>query len=648
MNELETIRLVLAKTARRRRLAHALMGLWKGALTGAVLLLVTLGIYKLAPIPPEALYGVAGAAVLCVVVGFVWGWSRSVTLMDTARWVDSKKHFQERLSTALEMAESRMDDHWKNLVVADAAARLKEVDAKQLLPISLTKASRWALACLLVTACLGFVPEYRTKAYVQKKKDAEIIKETGKQLVELTRRTLEQRPPAMEPAQKALNDVNQLGEHFAKGQLSRGDALKDLASAMQKLKDETKDMRQNQAFKALDKAAKAASKGSSQSSADMQKQMDALQQQMQNQNSNPDALDKLKKDIDKAQEAAASLGKMDQKSREEAEKRLQAQLADLAKEAHEMGMNLPQLDEAIAALANAQPDQVLKDLQMAEIELEKLRDMAKSLEKLQMQMDKLGKDLAEQLKNGQVEAAQSTLAKMQQELDKQSLTPEQLKKMMEQVAAAQKPGEEYGEAGKHLKEATKKMSEGDKTAAKESLAAASKELGKMVSEMGDAQSILQSLEALQQAQMAIGNGQSWANMPQKGRGKGKGKGEGEESSGGGFGTWHDEESWMYPEFKDKWDNNGQAQQQGLDSRSTKDKDAALADNLLATKVKGQMTPGGPMPSITMKGVSIKGNSKVQIQEMVGAAQSDAQGALSQDQVPRAYQGAVKDYFNDLK
>jgi hypothetical protein len=34
--------------------------------------------------------------------------------------------------------------------------------------------------------------------------------------------------------------------------------------------------------------------------------------------------------------------------------------------------------------------------------------------------------------------------------------------------------------------------------------------------------------------------------------------------------------------------------------------------------------------------------------MVGAAQSEAQGALSQDQVPRAYKGAVKDYFNDLK
>ena len=66
------------------------------------------------------------------------------------------------------------------------------------------------------------------------------------------------------------------------------------------------------------------------------------------------------------------------------------------------------------------------------------------------------------------------------------------------------------------------------------------------------------------------------------------------------------------------------------------------------KVKGQINPGGPMPSITLKGVSIKGMSKVDFKEVANAAQSDAQSALSQDQVPRAYQSAVRDYFDDLK
>jgi hypothetical protein len=55
-----------------------------------------------------------------------------------------------------------------------------------------------------------------------------------------------------------------------------------------------------------------------------------------------------------------------------------------------------------------------------------------------------------------------------------------------------------------------------------------------------------------------------------------------------------------------------------------------------------------MPSITLKGVSIKGQSKVAYEESATAAQSDAQSALSQEKVPRAYQGAVRDYFDDLK
>ena len=55
-----------------------------------------------------------------------------------------------------------------------------------------------------------------------------------------------------------------------------------------------------------------------------------------------------------------------------------------------------------------------------------------------------------------------------------------------------------------------------------------------------------------------------------------------------------------------------------------------------------------MPSLTLKGLSIKGQSKVDYVEAATAAQSDAQSALSQEKVPRAYRGAVRDYFDDLK
>ena len=97
---------------------------------------------------------------------------------------------------------------------------------------------------------------------------------------------------------------------------------------------------------------------------------------------------------------------------------------------------------------------------------------------------------------------------------------------------------------------------------------------------------------------------------------------------------------------EQFDNSG-VQRPDMDPRGPTERSDDLNPNLTPTKVKGQMSPG-PMPSITLKGLSIKGQSSVPYQEAAAAAQAEAQSALNQDQVPRAYQGAVRDYFDDLK
>ena len=102
------------------------------------------------------------------------------------------------------------------------------------------------------------------------------------------------------------------------------------------------------------------------------------------------------------------------------------------------------------------------------------------------------------------------------------------------------------------------------------------------------------------------------------------------------------------QWNDRWDNSGVVRPDSDPRGHTDRGEGELSDALKPTKVKGQFSPGGQMPSITLKGVSIKGQSGVAYQEAVAAAQSEAQSALNQDRVPRAYQGAVKDYFDDLK
>src|SRR5579871_4021413 len=145
--------------------------------------------------------------------------------------------------------------------------------------------------------------------------------------------------------------------------------------------------------------------------------------------------------------------------------------------------------------------------------------------------------------------------------------------------------------------------------------------------------------------MCIGNCSGWG--PSSGR-PGAGKGG---QPGHGVGTWADEDSgWMQDpqNLADGWDNSG-VERPDMEGRGVTDRgEGELVDGMKPDKVKGQFTPGGQMPSITLKGVSIKGTSTVQFEQAATAAQSDAQSALNQEKVPRAYQGAVRDYFDDMK
>ena len=642
MSELQIIESALEVAARRRRWARALRGLWQGLLAGAVLSLLLIGAWHLLPLPLWLLTVAAIVPFLSALVGLVIAGWRKPELNEVARWVDTRQHLQERVSTALEVAAGQGAGTWRDLVVTDAAEHMKGLDLRRLVPFHLPRATRWALVILALGAGLGFVPEYRSKSYLQKKAEAQNIKEVGKQLADLTRRNLVKRPPILEPTQKALEAVTEVGDRLSMKAMTRSEALKDLANVAEKLKDELKEMGRDPALKKLEQVARASGGNDSQTAGGLQKQMESLQKQLGAPTGNPDALDKFKKELEKLQEAAKGMADKNSPASDAERQKLSESLSALSKEMQEMGIQMPQLDEAIAALAANRTDLVLKDLQSSLTDLEKLRDMAKSLQQLQQQMEKMGKDLAEQLKNGQPEAAQMTLQKMISQLKSANLSPEQLQKMLGEISKAVDPAGSYGKAGEHLKDAAAQMRAGDKPAAGKALAAAAKELGDLMQQLNDAQSMAASLESLNQASMFIGAGQGWRTSNQPGynpRGKGP---------GGGVGTWSDSTTEWDGLYNDRWDNSGIVRPDE-DARGHSDRgEGDLNEALRPTKIKGQFKSGGPMPSITLKGVSIKGQSKVAYEQAAAAAQSDAESALSQEKVPRAYQGAVRDYFDDLK
>ncbi|MCS1408958.1 MAG: hypothetical protein M2R45_02137 [Verrucomicrobia subdivision 3 bacterium] len=641
MSDLEAIRSVLDKAARRRRWVRAWNGLFSGLFIAALVWLLVIVKFKLLPLPFGTLGGAGILAVLLVVGGFVWGLWRKDSWLETARWLDYKLGFKERLSAAIEF--SRSPGPWGDVLLRDGAKCVAKIQANQLLPYHLPKIARWTVLLLFVGATLGFVPEYRSQKYLDAQREQAVIKETGQQLESFAQRSLQQRPPKMKPTEKAMVSVEELGEQLQSAKLTRADALEKIASVTQKLKAEAKDLNENPAFKRLRQAARTPPNASSSSAASLQKKIQALQQQMADNSGDPDTLQKLKHKMNQLQSAAASMNSSEIGMSPEMKQQMASSMASLAQMAQQQGVSLPDLEDAISALQYGEVDQFLKALDSAQIDLDKMLEMAKAMKKMQMEMAELGRDLGEQLEKGQAQAAHERLLDMIRKLQSGSLDSGELQKLADEVSRALDPAGDYGAVRKHLEQALQQCQGGNLRKGAQSLQSAADELKRLMGQFGDVQSLMASLDALQKAQMCVGNCTGWGMATTMAGFKPGGK------PGRGVGTWADENNgWFYFPETGRWNNSGIVQPE-LEPRGHTDRGEGdgLA-GMIPTKIRGRFTPGGPMPSITLQGVSIKGESRmVNIEEAIATAQDEAQSALSQQKIPRAYQQAVRSYFDDM-
>ena len=207
-----------------------------------------------------------------MLTGVIAGGWRHQSVGETARWVDSRRHLQERLSTALEVARGDRSESWRELLVGDAVNHAKQLDPRQLVKFKLPRVSRWAFLLLALGIGLLFVPVYRTHAYAEKQNETKVIKEVGRQLVELTKHSLFNRPPALEATEKSMEAVSDLGDQFNKRAVTKDQALKDLTKMSDRLKDELKDLTKDPALRRMEQAAR--SEATSPEAEQLQKQID--------------------------------------------------------------------------------------------------------------------------------------------------------------------------------------------------------------------------------------------------------------------------------------------------------------------------------------------------------------------------------------
>ncbi len=641
MSDLQIIQATLEQTARRCRVAAGVRWLWRGLLGGAMLALVVAVAYKVFPFDFNLVALFSLAPVAGGLGGFLWGWLRSPSLQTVARWVDAKMGTRERLGTALELAARPEPAGWRELVLADAAGTAKTVDPKQLAPLLLTLPGRWGFVLLLLIFGLGWVPEHRNAQQIQQASDQQNIQATGRQLSELTRRSLEQRLPLAPQAREALAGVQELGLELEKKTLTRDEALQDLAKHSDRLKNQADELARNPMVQNLQQAARQGNQTDLNPDA-LRQRMEALQKSAAAAAS-PEQMEKLQAQLEKLQEAAQGNGSRQDAAGANARQEMARSLGSLAQEARDMGLALPQLEAAMAALSANQTELLLENLQATLSDLEKLRDTAKTLQQLQAQMEKLGKNLGEQLSKGQVEAAQSTLRKMARELERSGLNLEQMAKMLQEVQEALDPASKYGDVAQDLKQALQEMKSGQCSAAGQSLQAAAGKLDKLMQQMGDAAQMMAALDNLNEAAAAIGSGQGWRAAK-----SGKYGTRPTKRPGSGVGTWAADGLADTAEMTGGWDNTG-SERPNMKPRGFSDRgEGGPVEGMKPDRVKGSFSPGGPMPSVTLKGVSIRGQSRVALQEAAVAAQSEAESAVTQDRVPRAYQDSVRQYFDDLK
>jgi hypothetical protein len=631
----------LKRAGNRRRWHQSWVGLWKGFFWGALLWLTTLVIFKLLPIPFSSLAWAGIAWTAMTVIGLLWNLIKPIDLSETAQWVDDQCGLKERFTAVLEFQEK---EHWGNVILNDAKSFLDRIQPKNLIKFHLPSLAKWSVIILAVSAGLGFVPEYRTEAYLEKQREEAVIKSTGEHLVKFIRQEIKQRPPALKPTESAMAEIEQLGTQLSKAKLTRSNALKDLVKVTEKLKKEHASLDRNPALKRMQKAARTPTGNApSESLNAMQKRMNSLKQQLGEKMAEQAGLQEMQRKLDQLKQAASGLQTPEGGMNEALQQSLAQQLGEMAQNASQMGMSAEQLDAALSSLKAGDIEKFLKNLNEAQVDLEKMAQMAKELQNLQMQMSQIGKDLAEQLEKGQAKFARQNLLDKADKLLSGKLSKEDMEKMLKELENAIPEADEYGKVQDLLKQASKQMKQGDQKGASQSMQAAADELKNLMDQFGDMESLMASLDNLMTAQMCVGNCIGWGQCSKPGFKPG-GK------PGGGVGTWGEEGGdWLYnTQQQQAFDNSGVERPDMASKGHTNRGEGELVEGLTPTKVKGQFNPGAPMPSITLKGLSIKGQSRVEFTETITAAQTDAESALSQQRVPRAYQNAVRDYFDDLK
>lgn len=357
---------------RRARVQQTLLWLPRSLLPGLVAGIALFVAARFVPLRPAAELAALTAllALAGLLVMLAWVWLRPRSALASARRFDLEFHLGERISTALELIEGRIEstDELTGFQIEDAWSRGQVVKAGDMLPLKSDRRA-WTVVLLAVIALviLYMLPNPQTPVTSQRTGAEVAIEAAAEEVERITQELAADTRLSDEDRQALLEQLNQTRQILRDEQVSPEEAFASLSD----------------------------------SQAQLQERAESLNQQMQAQQS---ALQQAAQTIQDAGSPAAQQ---------------QAQ----QQEAADAIPTLDQLRQSMDGMSEAQRQQMADALEQAAAQLEQTNpEAAQAL-----------RDAAEALRNGDMEAAQQALQEAMQALQEQQQAQQQQQQSAQQM-----------------------------------------------------------------------------------------------------------------------------------------------------------------------------------------------------------------------
>lgn len=513
-----------------------------------------------------------GLAGLALLASTVWAWVKRPDSLTAAIILDKAAGLKERTSTGLCCLGS--EDPFARAAVVDAESANRKVTPRVFIRLSWPSSLSWAGAALagaVVVSLLPIGPLHAAEATHKEREEVlrAKVQRVQRRLQELQEKT--EKNPALGELKSRLASIDQLPpEKLLTAESTRREAIKKIDSLADALKKEEGEREQ------VMKDVKRMFRG-----------LKATQP--------PET---------PAEKLSQALAQGDFRSARQAVDAMREQLARMAQEE----------DPAKQKELQRQLQELAKKLEQAAQQKDRKEDLRKELEKSGID-PKTAERVLEQL-------TKEDLQKVQEELQKNGASKQQMNEMLQKLAAAQKSGQQGSELAEAMQKAAQAMQSSSAADAAAQLEQAADQLNSMEmldQQLGELQSTLQDLQDMKNDMARSDPG----NCPSC-----NGRGCSRCNSGGGQGRG----------------GMGPKPGQGRGGRGPEEATGVAFQKVRTPVHTGE---GAIIAKMFVDGEQVRGEVVSEAVELLTAAERDATDAISKQRVPNHYQGPIKKYFSGM-